>query len=129
MKKTYQRLPESELDIMLVLWNHTPPMNRMEIEKVINTKKSLAPTTILSLLARLEAKNFVEVTKQGKMNLYTPLVSQSDYQAHESQSVLEKLYGNSLKKFVTSLYQGKKVSSEEIQNLSDVLKELEDREK
>ena len=129
MKKTYQRLPESELDIMLVLWNHTPPMNRMEIEKMINTKKSLAPTTILSLLARLEAKNFVEVTKQGKMNLYTPLVSQSDYQAHESQSVLEKLYGNSLKKFVTSLYQGKKVSSEEIQNLSDFLKELEDREK
>ena len=129
MKKTYQRLPESELDIMLVLWNHTPPMNRMEIEKVINTKKSLAPTTILSLLARLEAKNFVEVTRQGKMNLYTPLVSQSDYQAHESQSVLEKLYGNSLKKFVTSLYQGKKVSSEEIQELSDFLKELEDREK
>ena len=129
MKKTYQRLPESELDIMLVLWNHTPPMNRMEIEKVINTKKSLAPTTILSLLARLEAKNFVEVIKQGKMNLYTPLVSQSDYQAHESQSVLEKLYGNSLKKFVTSLYQGKKVSSEEIQELSDFLKELEDREK
>ena len=114
---------------MLVLWNHTPPMNRMEIEKVINTKKSLAPTTILSLLARLEAKNFVKVTKQGKMNLYTPLVSQSDYQAHESQSVLEKLYGNSLKKFVTSLYQGKKVSPEEIQDLSDFLKELEDREK
>ena len=129
MKKTYQRLPESELDIMLVLWNNTPPMNRMEIEKVINTKKSLAPTTILSLLARLEAKNFVKVTKQGKMNLYTPLVSQSDYQAHESQSVLEKLYGNSLKKFVTSLYQGKKVSPVEIQDLSDFLKELEDREK
>ena len=129
MKKKYQRLPESELDIMLVLWNHTPPMNRMEIEKVINTKKSLAPTTILSLLARLEAKNFVKVTKQGKMNLYTPLVSQSDYQAHESQSVLEKLYGNSLKKFVTSLYQGKKVSPEEIQDLSDFLKELEDKEK
>ena len=31
VKKTYQRLPESELDIMLVLWNNTPPMNRMEI--------------------------------------------------------------------------------------------------
>ena len=33
MKKTYQRLPESELDIMLVLWNNTPPMTRPEIEK------------------------------------------------------------------------------------------------
>lgn len=37
MKKTYQRLPESELDIMLVLWNGTPPMTRPEIERVINT--------------------------------------------------------------------------------------------
>lgn len=128
MKKTYQRLPESELDIMLVLWNGTPPMTRPEIEKVINTRKNLAPTTILSLLTRLESKNFVEVTKQGKMNLYTPLISQTDYQAHESQSVLEKLYGNSLKKIVTSLYQGKKISSEEIHELSDFLKEMEDRE-
>lgn len=128
MKKTYQRLPDSELDIMLVLWNGTPPMTRPEIEKVINKKKNLAPTTILSLLTRLEAKKFVEVTKQGKMNLYTPLVSQSDYQANESQSVLEKLYGNSLKKFVTSLYQGKKMSSEEVQDISNFLKELEDRE-
>ena len=128
MKKTYQRLPDSELDIMLALWNGTPPMTRPEIEKVINKKKNLAPTTILSLLTRLEAKKFVEVTKQGKMNLYTPLVSQNDYQANESQSVLEKLYGNSLKKFVTSLYQGKKMSSEEVQDLSNFLKELEDRE-
>ena len=39
MKKTYQRLPDSELDIMLVLWNNTPPMTRPEIEKVINMKK------------------------------------------------------------------------------------------
>ena len=128
MKKTYQRLPDSELDIMLVLWNGTPPMTRPEIEKIINKKKNLAPTTILSLLTRLEAKKFVEVTKQGKMNLYTPLVSQNDYQVNESQSVLEKLYGNSLKKFVTSLYQGKKMSSEEVQDLSNFLKELENRE-
>ena len=128
MKKTYQRLPESELDIMLVLWNGAPPMTRPEIEKVINTKKKLASTTIMSLLTRLESKNFVKVTKQGKMNLYTPLVSQSDYQTHESQSLLEKLYGNSLKKFVTTLYHGKKISSEEIQDLSNFLRELEDKE-
>ena len=108
MKKTYQRLPESELDIMLVLWNGTPPMTRPEIEKVINTRKNLAPTTILSLLTRLESKNFVEVTKQGKMNLYTPLISQTDYQAHESQSVLEKLYGNSLKKICNIPLSGEK---------------------
>ena len=126
LKKAYQRLPESELDIMLALWNGTPPMTRAEIEKLV--KKQLAPTTILSLLTRLENKSFVSVEKQGKMNLYTPLVSQEDYQANESKNVLEKLYGNSLKKFVTSLYQGKKISSEEIHDLSDFLKELDEKE-
>ena len=128
MKKTYQRLPESELDIMLVLWNNTPPMPRPAPAPAPPPPPKLASTTILSLLTRLENKNFEEVTKQGKMNLYTPMVSQSDYQAHESQSVLEKLYGNSLKKFVTSLYHGKKISSEEVQDLSEFLKNLEDRE-
>ena len=54
MKKTISRLPDSELDIMLVLWNHEPPMGRLEIERVVNEKKKLAPTTILSLLTRLE---------------------------------------------------------------------------
>ena len=126
MKKTISRLPDSELDIMLVLWNHEPPMSRMEIERVVNEKKKLAPTTILSLLTRLEKKGFVSAKKEGKMNLYTPLVTQEEYQQKESRSVLEKLYGNSLKRFVNALYQGEKMKKEDIQELSDFLKEMEE---
>ena len=128
MKKTINRLPDSELDIMLVLWKYEPPMTRIEIERVVNEKKALAPTTILSLLTRLEKKNFVKVTKQAKMNLSTPLISQEEYQQSESKSVLEKLYGNSLKKFVASLYQGKKMNQDDIKELHDFLEELEDKE-
>lgn len=127
MKKNISRLPDSELDIMLVLWKHQPPMSRMEIEKVVNEKKTLAPTTILSLLSRLEKKNYVEVSREGKMNLYTPLISQEEYQQKESKSVLEKLYGNSLKKFVTSLYQGKKMDEDDIRELQDFLQEMEEK--
>lgn len=127
MKKQCQRLPDSELDIMLVLWNNHPPMSRAEIEQIVNEKKALAPTTILSLLTRLEKKNFVAVKKQGKMNLYTPLISQEEYQQTESRNVLEKLYGNSLKNFVTSLYQGKKINDEKIQELENFISELENQ--
>ena len=79
MKKAYQRLPESELDIMLALWNGTPPMTRAEIEKLVNVKKQLAPTTILSLLTRLENKNFVSVEKQGKKISSEEIQDLSDY--------------------------------------------------
>lgn len=66
MKKTISRLPDSELDIMLVLWNHEPPMGRLEIERVVNEKKKLAPTTILSLLTRLEKKGLCLCEKRRK---------------------------------------------------------------
>ena len=101
-------------------------MGRLEIERVVNEKKKLAPTTILSLLTRLEKKGFVSSKKEGKMNLYTPLVTQEEYQQQESRSVLEKLYGNSLKRFVNALYQGEKMKKEDIQELSDFLKEMEE---
>ena len=125
MKNKIIRLPDSELDIMLVLWHHTPPMSRLEIETAINEKKALAPTTILSLLSRLEKKSFVAVTKEGKNNLYAPLVSEQDYQQKESHSMLERLYGNSLKSFVNSPYQGKHMDQGDIRELSDFLKEME----
>ena len=125
MKKVPCRLPDSELDIMLVLWHNKPPMSRLEIERIVIEKKTLAPTTILSLLSRLEKKSFVTVTKEGKNNLYAPLVSEQDYQQKESHSMLERLYGNSLKSFVNSLYQGKHMDQGDIRELSDFLKEME----
>ncbi|HIR14700.1 MAG TPA: BlaI/MecI/CopY family transcriptional regulator [Candidatus Choladousia intestinavium] len=128
MGKNQQRLPDSELDIMLILWSHEPPMSRPEIEKIVNEKKKLSPTTILTLLSRLEKKKFVSVEKQGKLNLYTPLISQEEYQRNESKNILEKLYGNSLKKFVVSLYGGKKLDREKIQELSEFIQELEEME-
>ncbi|MCH1982314.1 BlaI/MecI/CopY family transcriptional regulator [Ruminococcus sp. OA3] len=125
MKSKYQRLPDSELDIMIVLWNGHDRMSRMEIEAVVNEKKDLAPTTILSLLTRLEKKGFVKIEKQGKSNLYSPVIRQEEYLQNESKTVLEKLYGNSIKKFVASLYQGNQIAEEDLDELNDFLKELE----
>ena len=125
MKSKYQRLPDSELDIMIVLWNGHDRMSRMEIEAVVNEKKDLAPTTILSLLARLEKKGFEKIEKQGKSNLYSPVIRQEEYLQNESKTVLEKLYGNSIKKFVASLYQGNQIAEEDLDELNDFIKELE----
>lgn len=126
MGKMMQRLPDSELDIMLALWKGHDNMSRMEIEEFVNQKKELAPTTILSLLARLEKKGFVAVKKEGKSNLYTPIVDQCSYQQQESRTVLEKLYGNSLKNFVTALYQGKSVGQKQLKELESFLQEMEE---
>ena len=124
MKKRIQKLPDSELDVMIALWNGHQEMTRSEIEEFMNQKKKLAPTTILTLLSRLEKKNFVSVKKEGKANLYSALVTQEEYQQQEGKHVLEKLYDNSLKNFVASLYQGKQIDQNDIEELESFLQEL-----
>lgn len=124
MKRTIQKLPESELDIMLVLWKQTNDMSRSEIEKIVNQKKTLAPTTILTLLSRLEKKGFVSIKRVGNLNKYHWLVSQEEYQQKEGKGMLEKLYGNSVKNFVAALYQGREIDDEDLKELEGFLKEL-----
>ena len=124
MKRTIQKLPESELDLMIVLWEHKNDMSRSEIEKIVNQKKTLAPTTILTLLSRLEKKGFVSVNRDGNLNKYRWLVSQEEYQQKEGKGMLEKLYGNSVKNFVAALYQGREIDDEDLKELEGFLKEL-----
>lgn len=124
MKRTIQKLPESELDIMLVLWKQTNDMSRSEIEKIVNQKKTLAPTTILTLLSRLEKKGFVSIKRVENLNKYHWLVSQEEYQQKEGKGMLEKLYGNSVKNFVAAMYQGREINEEDLKELEGFLKEL-----
>ncbi|HJC16177.1 MAG TPA: BlaI/MecI/CopY family transcriptional regulator [Candidatus Fusicatenibacter intestinigallinarum] len=125
MRRKIQKLPDSELDVMIALWNGHGEMTRSEIEDFMKRKKKLAPTTILTLLSRLEKKKFVSVKKEGKANLYRALVTQEQYQQQEGKHVLEKLYGNSLKNFVATLYQGKQIDQSDIEELEAFLQELE----
>lgn len=66
MKKTINRLPDSELDIMLVLWKYEPPMTRIEIERVVNEKKSFSANNHTFTSYQTGEKEFCESDKTGK---------------------------------------------------------------
>lgn len=114
-----KRLPESELEIMMIIWKHDRPVNRMEIEE--HLEKNVAAPTILSFLNRLEAKGFVRVEKNGKINWYTPLVKEEEYLRKESRNILQKMYRNSLTNFVTALYDGDGLTQKELEELRHFL--------
>ena len=116
-----KRLPESELEIMMIIWEYNRPVNRMEIEERL--KKDVAAPTILSFLNRLEAKGFVSVEKIGKINWYTSLVKEEEYLQKESRNILRRMYQNSLKNFVTALYDEEGLSSQDLEDLKAFIEE------
>lgn len=124
MKKQIRRLPDSELEIMQVVWQKEPPVSRIEIEETIKGDHTLAATTILTLLTRLCEKGFLQMEKQGRANVYTPLVSQKEYLASECRSLLDKLYGGSIKTFANALCDSG-ISKEELIELRKLLEKQE----
>ncbi len=121
MKRT-QSLPDGELEIMQIVWQHEPPVNRSVIEEALSAQRALAPSTILTFLSRLCERGFLQVERRGRTNLYTPLVTHRDYLAGESRRMLDRLYGGSLSAFAVSLSDGG-VSREELAELRALLEE------
>lgn len=118
-----KRLPDSELEIMMIIWDLNKPVTRFEIEEQMNKERNLSPTTILSFLSRLQEKEFLSIQKSGKNNIYTALVDKESYMQAESKNILKRLYQNSAKNFLAALYDGNSLSREELKELEDYISE------
>ena len=122
--KEMKRLPERELEIMQIIWKNRGPVSRILIEEELQAAHPLAPTTILTLLTRLCEKGFLSIEKDGRMNRYTPLVSEQDYLAAESRSFLDRLFGGSVAGFATALCDSG-IKKEELDELRRLLEKEE----
>ena len=118
-----KRLPDSELEIMMIIWDLDKPVTRFEIEKQLDGERKLSPTTILSFLSRLQKKGFLGVQKAGKNNVYAALINKESYMQAESRNILKRLYQNSAKNFLAALYDGNSLSGEELKELEDYISE------
>ena len=49
-----KRLPDSELELMQIIWDAGHPVTRLEIEYQLPVDRKLSATTILSFLSRLQ---------------------------------------------------------------------------
>lgn len=120
-----KRLPDSELELMMIIWDAGRPVTRAEIEIQLPKERQLSATTILSFLSRLQEKGFVDVYREGKTNVYKAVVPKEEYLQEESRSIWKRLYQNSVGNFMTALGSGEELSEEDL----DELQEFLDRER
>jgi len=60
------------------------------------------------------------------MNYYRALIKEQDYMNKESKSILEKMYNNSIKNFITALYDGNNLSDKDMIELQEFINEKRD---
>ena len=117
-----KRLPDTELEVMKALWASGPDTTRAQLEQSLEAFR-WASNTINTYLTRLVEKGFVSVRREGKTNLYTPLVGREEYLAFDSRAVLDRLYG-SPRNFVAALAR-EGLSRDELDELRALVDQLE----
>lgn len=116
-----KRLPDTELEVMKALWASGPDTTRAQLEQSLEAFR-WASNTINTYLTRLVEKGFVSVCREGKTNLYTPLVGREEYLAFDSRAVLDRLYGTP-RNFVAALAKGG-LAQQDLDELRSLLDEL-----
>ena len=62
-----KKLPESEQEIMMIIWEYEEPVSRFQVEEKLNVEKNVAPSTILTLLTRLEKKRVYSKSEEWEI--------------------------------------------------------------
>ena len=118
-----KRLPDAELAVMQAVWAQSGEEGRADIEGAL-ASYGWSANTLNTYLTRLCEKGFLTSRREGRNNLYTPLVSRDKYLEFESRSVLKRLYGGSLGSFVAALNAEQPLEQREIDELRQFLDDM-----
>jgi predicted transcriptional regulator len=120
-QESYERLPDSELLIMKVIWEAKDPIGTGRIVELVNEQKDWSRSTIQVLLARLEERGFIEYQKKGRLKFFVPTIKEEDYLAKETKTFLEQFYSSSYKKLIASLVQDQTMTDKDMDDIIQII--------
>lgn len=118
-----KRLPDAELEVMLIIWRQGEAIHTGEILQKLGEKKQCNLQTVQSTLNRLLGKQFIQCEKIGRLNYYTPLIDESRYRDQETETFLEQMYYNSPVKLIAALISKQSMSEKDIEEIRSLLEQ------
>ncbi len=112
------QISDSELELMKIVWaNGGTALYAHIMEELSKAGRTWQKNTVITLLSRLVEKGLLKINKIGRRNEYAAIVSEADYQASQTQTLLNKLYEGNAKGLVSTLIQREMISAEDYEEL------------
>jgi len=110
-----KKLPEAEFEVMKAVWETPVPMNVNSVAERI--EKDWKIQAVISLMNRLVDRGFIRTEKNGRDRLYYPLITREEYLQFETGNFVKQYHENSFLNLVTTLYDNKSLSENDIDEL------------
>ena len=113
-------LSNSEWKLMRRLWERAP-RTITELTAALQEETGWSKNTVITMLARLEAKGAVRHEEGGRAKQYYPVLRREDAAQAETESFLSKVYGGSLGLMMSAMVESRRLSEKDIAELSAIL--------
>ena len=121
MEHLSEKISESELEVMRVLWEAGDALPITDIRRILQDRKGWEATTVKTLVQRLVSKGVLEQEKR-KVFYYRPLVSESEYSDWAVSGMVQRLFRGSAKALVATLVRSDGLSDEDLAELREYFK-------
>jgi predicted transcriptional regulator len=112
------QVSDSELELLKIIWaSGGTALYAQVMEKLTQSGHTWQKNTVITLLSRLVEKGFLKTGKIGRRNEYTAVVSEADYQAAQTQVLVNKLYAGSAMGLVAALIRQEAISPGDYEEL------------
>jgi BlaI family transcriptional regulator, penicillinase repressor len=108
-----QRLGDLQLAILNVLWEHGEA-SAAEVHRELAEDRGLAPTTIATMLTKMEAKGVVAHHTEGRRFIYRPTVSESEVRHSMVAQLTARFFGGDAAALVTHLISEHEIDPQEL---------------
>src|SRR4051794_51398 len=92
MAKRPLSIPDSELDVLKVLWDQGQATVRTVLETLRASGRSWSYATVATLLDRLETKGVVKSDRSELAFVYRPVITDQEVRQKRVTSLVDKLY-------------------------------------
>ncbi|MBI2477630.1 MAG: BlaI/MecI/CopY family transcriptional regulator [Planctomycetia bacterium] len=119
-----QHLAELQLAIMHALWERGEA-TVSEVRESLAPKRSLAYTTVGTMLAKMEEKGQVTHRSDGRVNVYRPLIRQDQVSRSMVTDLVDRLFNGDVTQMVCHLLDGSEVTPESLAELKRLIRQKE----
>ena len=124
MPKRPPNIPDSELDVLKVLWQRGAGTVRDVLTTLQQAGRQWSYATVATLLDRLEAKGLVTSDRRELAFVYTPAITEQDVRQKRVRSLVDKLYQGEPGLLVLHLLESHSLDDEQARQVRSLLDEM-----
>ncbi len=114
------KLGDLQHAIMRVLWERGET-SVADVHLALLDERGLAPTTIATMLAKMEKKGVVKRRTEGRQFRYSPAVSEAEVQRSMVSELTERLFDGNAAALVSHLLQEQSIDRDELAEIQRLI--------